>query len=473
MSNEQMNNQVPPAPETKDDGRKEKPAAQGKSEGRRPLTEAERQKRMKMLVYPAMGLLFVGSLWLIFKPSSADREKEQQGQGFNLEMPAPDDNGIIGDKKKAYEVAVMEERMQERNRAIQDLGALFNSEAMPQEADDEGDDYDLMHPDAAPQRSYGYGGGSSYNRRQMESSALAYRDLNNTLGSFYTTPAVDEEKEEMRERIEELEMRLAQQVQPAGTSLDDQMALMEKSYELAARYLPAQSGAAPTGAPATVPIAEVAADDAPAYDEGNAAAVKRVSHQVVSALAQPQSDEEFMAAYSQPRNYGFNTAVGTAEVSTKNTIAAYVYGAQTVTDGQVVRLRLSEPMSVEGTVIPQNTVVSGSTRIQGERLAIAITSIEFDGTILPVKLSVYDTDGQKGIFIPGSMEINAAKEVVANMGSSLGSSINISTDAGAQLASDLGRGVIQGFSQYVGRKMRTVKVHLKAGYRVMLFVDKD
>ena len=36
------------------------------------------------------------------------------------------------------------------------------------------------------------------------------------------------------------------------------------------------------------------------------------------------------------------------------------------------------------------------------------------------------------------MEMNAVREVAANMGGSLGSSINISTNAGAQLASDLG-----------------------------------
>ena len=53
---------------------------------------------------------------------------------------------------------------------------------------------------------------------------------------------------------------------------------------------------------------------------------------------------------------------------------------------------------------------------------------------------MYDTDGQPGIFIPNSMEMNAVREVAANMGGSLGSSINISTNAGAQLASDLGKG---------------------------------
>ena len=160
------------------------------------------------------------------------------------------------------------------------------------------------------------------------------------------------------------------------------------------------------------------------------------------------------------------------QVSDRNTIPACVYGAQSVTDGQAVRLRLLEPMAVADRIIPRNAVVVGTAKIQGERLDIGITSLEYAGTIIPVELTVYDTDGQPGIFTPNSIEMNVVREVAANMGGNLGSSINISTNAGAQLASDLGKGLIQGTSQYVAKKMRTVKVHLKAGYRVMLYQDR-
>ena len=94
--------------------------------------------------------------------------------------------------------------------------------------------------------------------------------------------------------------------------------------------------------------------------------------------------------------------------------------------------------------------------------------MEYKGTVLPVELEVYDADGQQGILVPNSMEYDAVREIAANMGSSMNSSINISTDAGAQIASDLGKGVIQGVSQYVTKKMRTVKVTLKAGHRLLL-----
>lgn len=313
-----------------------------------------------------------------------------------------------------------------------------------------------------------YGGGGSRPKQTIRSSAAAYEDINRTLGNFYETPADDPEKEEMRERIEKLEAMMARQSAPEGSTLDDQVALLEKSYELAAKYMPAGQGeasqAAATGKPEQKPSRNGKAVAVP---------VNQVAVNVVSALAQPMDDTEFMRTHAAERNYGFNTAVGNTGAAEKNTIAACVHGNQTVTDGQSVRLRLLEATDVGGVRVPRNTLVVGAARVQGERLGVEITSLEYRGSIIPVELSVFDSDGQEGIFIPNSLEVSAVKEIAANMGSSLGSSINISTDAGAQLASDLGKGVIQGTSQYIAQKMRTVKVHLKAGYKVMLYQPEN
>ena len=157
----------------------------------------------------------------------------------------------------------------------------------------------------------------------------------------------------------------------------------------------------------------------------------------------------------------------------KNTIAAVIAGNQSVTNGQSVKLRTTEPMWIGNRLIPRNTTVVGATRLQDERLEIEITSVETNGSIYEVDLKVYDSDGQEGINIPNSMESDALHEIGANMGSTMGSSINISTDAGAQIASDVGRGLINGVSQYLTKKMRTVKVHLKSGYRVMLYQPEN
>ena len=64
--------------------------------------------------------------------------------------------------------------------------------------------------------------------------------------------------------------------------------------------------------------------------------------------------------------------------------------------------------------------------------------------------------------------------MAANLGQNLGTSISITNQsAGDQLLSEVGRGAIQGVSQYISKKMRTVKIHLKAGYRVMLYQEED
>ena len=441
---------------------KEKGKEKPKQE-RTPLTEAERLRRQKMIVLPAMVLVFLGAMWLIFAPSS-DETREPGMDGYNMEMPDADkaDRQIIGDKAKAYEQGALEERKENRNRSMMELGDMFDREVAGNESSA---DFSLTANDCVEKSK-------PLVPQSIRSSATAYRDLNTTLGSFYEQPKEERaEMEELLERIASLESELESEKGKAS-DMDDQVALMEKSYELAAKYMGGQNGGQPKqeAVPATFDDGQNVVGKA---GKNPVSPVKQVTKQVASALGQPISNEEFIAAHAQERNYGFNTAVGVTTVSDKNTISACVYGAQSVTDGQAVKLRLLEPIAVAERIIPRNAVVVGAARVQGERLGIEITSIEHEGTIVPVELSVYDTDGQQGIFIPGSMEMDAVREVAANMGGSLGSSINISTNAGAQLASDLGKGLIQGTSQYIAKKMRTVKVHLKAGYKVMLYQDRD
>ena len=416
----------------------EKEQKRNETKEKRPLTEEQRQRRKKMQVYPLMVLTFLGCMWLIFAPSQKDGGKERQGLGFNTDMPLPENSGIIGDKAKAYEQQQLENRKKERRGMVGDLSAFWDDKT----------------------------GGSGI-QTGIRSSAAANERLNTSLGTFYEPPKEDAEKKELRQRIDELErMVMEQEKQPAR--MEEQVALLEKSYELAAKY---QNGGNNAGQTARTDGTEMTESNA-GEKKMKAEAVSGVHPSTVSALPQPLTDSAFIADYGGERNYGFHTAIGSMEAPGKNTIAACVQGDQTVTDGQTVRLRLLEPMRVSGRTIPRNTTLVGTARLQGERLEIGIGSLEHQGNIIPVELAVYDSDGQAGIFVPGSMETDAAKEIGANMGSSLGSSINISTDAGAQLASDLGKGVIQGVSQYISKRMRTVRVHLKSGYRVLLYQEK-
>ena len=434
------------------------------------LTEEERQRRKKFIIYPLMFLLFAGSMWLIFAPS--EKEEEKQSKGFNTEVPDPQASELIGDKKKAYEKEMMEQKEQERSRAMQSLSSMFGemTGGQPVQSSEE-----LALKTDLSERDNGFGSRTAAPQEGFHASASAYQDINRTLGSFYEMPREDPEKEEMRTRLKELESRMSNEQQSPAITVNDQMALLEKSYQLAAKYMPA--GGRGQSVPAALPStsgSETASERKVVSSGRNGKAiafpVRQVSGQVVSALAQPMSDSTFRSEYVKERNYLlFQTAIGTVSQTDRNTISDCVHNNQTVMDGQTVRFRLLEPMSVSGREIPRNALVVGTAKLQGERLSIIISSLGYRGSIIPVELSVYDTDGQAGIFIPGSMERNAAKEIAANMGTSVGSSVNISTDAGAQLAADLGKGLIQGTSQYFSKKMRTVKVHLKAGYKVLLY----
>ena len=169
---------------------------------KQPLTEEQRQRRRKMLVYPLMGLLFIGSMWLIFASANKDKAGAQQGVGFNTEMPLPVEAGIIADKRTAYEQAKMEEKQKERRTQMNDLAALFSDK--DDKAETQSEEFDLLDPEPQqPARTYG---GSSP-RQPIRSSAAAYEEINRTLGTFYETPKDDPEKEELRERIEELEAK--------------------------------------------------------------------------------------------------------------------------------------------------------------------------------------------------------------------------------------------------------------------------
>ena len=229
--------------------------------------------------------------------------------------------------------------------------------------------------------------------------------------------------------------------------------------------------------PHFVPVLVTAEETEPAANGRKARAVPvgQVSTPVVSSLPQPVSDSVLLARMAQTGYAGFHTAVGkTADGHTRNTIRACIHGDQTVISGQGVRMRLLEPMRVGKHVLPKNTLLTGGSRIQGERLNIGIVQVEYDGIIIPVELTVYDNDGQDGIFIPGSMEASAVKEVAANMGQNLGTSISITNQSAKdQLLSELGRGAIQGVSQYISKKLREEKVHLKSGHTLMLYQNDN
>ena len=383
-----------------------------------PKSQAERQKMMKYLVVmPAAILCGAVILWLLY--TSLNKSDERVGDAFNTEIPEGENDGMK-DKMSEYEAAEAAKEKEARQQTVAVLDTL--TATMPQ-------DSGVRQPSA------------------VETSAQAYQEVQASLDDFFVPESTEAAQvAELQARIDELEalnIVTQQQVQQPN-----ELELMERSYQLAAQYM-GNGGNYQSPAPAD-------------NEKGkrNVQPVAQVSRNVVSSLSASSSRS-------------LNTSVGSSGIVNKNTIAAVVANNQSVTDGESVKLRTTEPMWVGSRLIPRNTVIVGSARVQGERLGIEISSIECEGSIYDVELQVYDSDGQEGINIPNSMESDALHEIGANMGSTMGSSINISTNTGGQIASDVGRGLINGVSQYLNKKLRTVKVHLKAGYRVMLHQPED
>ena len=415
----------------------------------------------KILVYGGMVMLCLVSFYFIFKPSKEQVQAEQQKVGFNAELPDPRGAGIEADKIAAYELEDMRVKQEQKMRTLEDFTAMTTD-------DEEEEVVEIPEePRYTGGSSSSYRGGSSSRSNSFSTSTSAYNDINATLGSFYEQPREDPEKEALKAELEELKQSMAQQ-QNSQPTYADQVALLEKSYELAAKYMPGNAAS----------TSKDAAEEVETTTRSGKAKAQPVGHvtiPVVSALAQPVSDSVMIARMAQSVGGGFHTAVGEAPQQTaRNTIKACVHGDQTITSGQSVRLRLLEAMRVGKYVLPRNTLITGEGSIKGERLDIEIHQVEHNGTIIPVELTVHDNDGQAGIFIPGSMEASAAKEMAANLGQNLGTSISITNQsAGDQLLSEVGRGAIQGVSQYISKKMREEKVHLKSGYELMLYQNNN
>jgi len=432
------------------------------SEDKQALSSKQKQTIKKYAAFALMFVVFGACMWLIFAPSADKKAKSEVSKGLNVNLPAPKVQTIINDKKAAYEDEQLKEKRSEKMRSLQDFATILGKEKSNKETD-------LSFSDKRQKNLQGTKSSSSpsksstQSRSSIQTSVSAYRDINRTLGSFYESPKEDPEKERMAKELEELKTRLAEK-ENRKSSVEEQMAVMEKSYQMAAKYIPQMQGQT-----STQPTVE---QSSKGTNKPNIVPVSQVDDRIVSALQQDVEISRVLVGSKVPireTNNGFYTVSDDKlDQGSKNTISACIHNDQTIVDGQSVRLRLTEQLQAGTILVPTNAIISGTARIQGERMGISVNSLEYDGLILPVDLTVYDTDGQRGIYIPNTGTVNAAKEIVANMGTSAGTSISLTNNASQQLVADLGRSAIQGTSQYMAKKLREVKVNLKAGYKILL-----
>ena len=146
-----------------------------------------------------------------------------------------------------------------------------------------------------------------------------------------------------------------------------------------------------------------------------------------------------------------------------NAIEAVIHNTQTVVSGSTIKLRLLSDVYINGQLVEANSFIYGVCAINGERLAINITSIRNDHSLLPVALVVYDLDGLEGAYIPGAIARDVAKQAGSQSVQDL-QMYSMDNSLGVQAAA----AGVEAAKGIFSRKAKLIEVTVKAGYQVLL-----
>jgi conjugative transposon TraM protein len=167
---------------------------------------------------------------------------------------------------------------------------------------------------------------------------------------------------------------------------------------------------------------------------------------------------------SENKFYGLEKQNNSEE---QNTIEAVVHQTQTLVNGAVVKMRLLNDVYLNGSLVPKGNFVFGIAELNDERLEININSIRNNNSVFPVKLEVFDMDGLPGIYIPGAISRDVAKQSADNS-LQLMELTSMDPSFKAQAAAT----GINAAKSLLSKKVKQVKVLVKAGYKVLL-MDKN
>jgi conjugative transposon TraM protein len=410
------------------------------------MDKKQQEQLRKGLVFGGLGLICALSLWFIFAPSDKDKAAEQEG--LNKDIPEATVRQLTDNKLKSYELDDKSASESETQAEIGHLSDYFAEE--PTTLDAQG------QPSST----------------KIEGSLQRYEENKRLLSSFYATDPNAEERDALRAENEDLREALRKKESEEDDEEEKQLRLMERSYQMASKYLP-KGGELPAKAFLRAEERTIVEPEAEsALQEPRMEVLAEPKH-MVSSLAQPMADSTFIQEYgSKERHLGFHSALAQPSSVQRNTLPVVVDHTTTLREGNYVALRLLESAHIGELRIPRQSLLIAQAKLGGNRLHLLVKSLEIGGRIIPVKLSAYDLDGQEGIYIPGAEQISALKEVGANIGGSVGTSFTFASSAKDQIISEAARGVMQGASQLLQKKLRTLQVTLKGGYRLFLVSSK-
>lgn len=159
-----------------------------------------------------------------------------------------------------------------------------------------------------------------------------------------------------------------------------------------------------------------------------------------------------------------------------NLIKAIIDEDVKATDGTRIRLRLLDDVEIGELVVPKGSYLYatmsgfGSQRVKGN-----IKSMLIDDELVKINLSIYDTDGMEGLYVPSSSFRETSKDVASSAASG-NMEMNNGTNTGnsmTQWAAQAMTNAYQKTSNAIGKAIKKNKVKLKYGTFVYLINSKE
>ena len=144
-------------------------------------------------------------------------------------------------------------------------------------------------------------------------------------------------------------------------------------------------------------------------------------------------------------------------------------------DGSRVRLRLLDDVEIDGKVVAKGSYLYASMSGFGsQRVKGSIKSLLVEDELVKVNLSLYDTDGLEGLYVPNSSFRETAQDVASN---ALGSTMNINSGSTGNTFTQWGMQAIQNAyqrtSNALSKAIRKNKAKLKYGTFVYLVNGRE
>jgi len=168
----------------------------------------------------------------------------------------------------------------------------------------------------------------------------------------------------------------------------------------------------------------------------------------------------------------FNTL---SENETENTLVkAIIDEGIKASEGSRVRLRLLDDVEIGGRQVNKGTYLYATLSGFGkQRVKGTVSSVFTGGEIVNIDLSIYDTDGIEGLYVPQSSFRETAKEVGSSaMQQTMSMNGSSSQSSMTQWATQAAQQAYQRTTQAISKAIKKNKVRLKYGTQVYL-VNRD